>query len=91
MSSGTESPPLEATGEHKPMGAGSVNAVAEGKQSGGDVQAVSDRDQRGGALCRGIFFGWDCADALELWVVYFDNAENAKGTADQTGEKMKKD
>ncbi|KZP18140.1 hypothetical protein FIBSPDRAFT_956517 [Athelia psychrophila] len=70
MSSGTESPPLEATGEHKPMGAGSVNAVAEGKQSGGDVQAVPDRDQRG---------------------AYFDNAENAKGTADQTGEKLKKD
>ncbi|KAF7983218.1 hypothetical protein HWV62_23500 [Athelia sp. TMB] len=45
MSSGTQSPPLEATGEHKAMGAGSVDAVAEGKQ--GQVQEVSDREQRG--------------------------------------------
>jgi hypothetical protein len=41
--SGTQSPPLEATGEHKPMGAGSVNAVSEGK---GKVEAVPDSEQR---------------------------------------------
>lgn len=41
MSSGARpnSPPLEATGEDKPMGSGSVNAVAEGK---GEVEAVPD-------------------------------------------------
>lgn len=47
MSSGARpnSPPLEATGEDKPMGSGSVNAVAEGK---GEVEAVPDTEQRKG-------------------------------------------
>jgi hypothetical protein len=43
VGTGTQSPPLEATGEHKPIGAGSVNAVAEGKSK---VEAVSDSEQR---------------------------------------------
>ncbi|KAF8911244.1 hypothetical protein CPB85DRAFT_1304383 [Mucidula mucida] len=38
IGSGTESPPLEATGEHVPMG---VSAVG-----GGPVEAVSDAEQR---------------------------------------------
>jgi hypothetical protein len=41
--SGTQSPPLEATGEHKPMGATSVNAVSEGTSK---IEAVSDSEQR---------------------------------------------
>jgi hypothetical protein len=40
---GTNSPPLEATGSHIPLGASSVNAVAEGKSN---VEAVPDADQR---------------------------------------------
>lgn len=38
--SGTNSPPLEATGEHKPMGKSSVD--------GGTVHAVPDSEQRKG-------------------------------------------
>lgn len=40
--SGTQSPPLEATGEDKPMGASSV----ESAQKGDKVEAVSDSEQR---------------------------------------------
>ncbi|KAJ3996426.1 hypothetical protein F5050DRAFT_1807742 [Lentinula boryana] len=40
--SGTQSPPLEATGEHKPMGASSV----ESAQKGAQVEAVPDYEQR---------------------------------------------
>jgi hypothetical protein len=43
IGSGTQSPPLEATGEHEPMGASSVTAVSEGKSK---VEAVPDLDQR---------------------------------------------
>jgi len=38
--SGTQSPPLEATGEDRPMGASSVNRVGE------KVEAVKDIEQR---------------------------------------------
>lgn len=40
--SGTQSPPLEATGEDKPMGASSV----ESAQKGAEVEAVPDYQQR---------------------------------------------
>ncbi|KAJ3889968.1 hypothetical protein GG344DRAFT_78277 [Lentinula edodes] len=40
--SGTQSPPLEATGEDKPMGASSV----ESAQKGAEVEAVPDYEQR---------------------------------------------
>ncbi|KIK56668.1 hypothetical protein GYMLUDRAFT_46979 [Collybiopsis luxurians FD-317 M1] len=40
--SGTQSPPLEATGEDKPMGASSV----ESAQRGDTVEAVPDKEQR---------------------------------------------
>jgi hypothetical protein len=39
-SGGTQSPPLEATGEHKPMGVSSIG--------GGPVDAVPDIEQRSG-------------------------------------------
>ncbi|KAF9458238.1 hypothetical protein BDZ94DRAFT_1313478 [Collybia nuda] len=39
QASGTQSPPLEATGEDKPMGASSVNST-------GPVEAVKDGEQR---------------------------------------------
>ncbi|TFK49154.1 hypothetical protein OE88DRAFT_1663575 [Heliocybe sulcata] len=39
---GTQSPPLEATGENKPMGVSSVE-----QSSGEGVNAVSDSEQRG--------------------------------------------
>ncbi|KAI3608112.1 hypothetical protein WG66_006516 [Moniliophthora roreri] len=42
-SMGTNSPPLEATGSHNPMGATSVDAAAEGK---GKTGAVLDNEQR---------------------------------------------
>ncbi|KAL4256427.1 hypothetical protein AB1N83_011100 [Pleurotus pulmonarius] len=38
--SGTQSPPLEATGEEKPMGFSSVNSNKE------PVEVVSDKEQR---------------------------------------------
>ncbi|KAK7463128.1 hypothetical protein VKT23_007712 [Stygiomarasmius scandens] len=38
--SGTQSPPLEATGEHKPMGASSVASV------GTNIDVVPDTEQR---------------------------------------------
>ncbi|KAJ3754238.1 hypothetical protein EV361DRAFT_963910 [Lentinula raphanica] len=40
--SGTQSPPLEFTGEHKPMGASSVESAQKGEQ----VEAVPDYEQR---------------------------------------------
>ncbi|KAJ4470559.1 hypothetical protein C8J55DRAFT_563890 [Lentinula edodes] len=40
--SGTQSPPLEATGEDKPMGASSV----ESAQKGAEVEVVPDKEQR---------------------------------------------
>lgn len=40
--SGTQSPPLEATGEDKPMGASSVESAQKGEK----VEAVSDSEQR---------------------------------------------
>lgn len=40
--SGTQSPQLEATGEHKPMGASSVNTVGQ------DIDVVPDQEQRKG-------------------------------------------
>ncbi|KAF9262265.1 hypothetical protein L218DRAFT_960396 [Marasmius fiardii PR-910] len=42
---GTNSPPLELSGSHIPMGASSVNAVAEGRCL--SIDAVLDADQRG--------------------------------------------
>lgn len=45
-SSGTQSPPLEATGEDKPMGVSSVNA-----SGGNTVDAVKDKEQRKRPLC----------------------------------------
>ncbi|KAL0062109.1 hypothetical protein AAF712_011036 [Marasmius tenuissimus] len=41
---GCNSPPLELTGSHIPMGASSVNAVAEGRCVA--IEAVLDADQR---------------------------------------------
>ncbi|KAJ3828977.1 hypothetical protein F5880DRAFT_1698212 [Lentinula raphanica] len=40
--SGTQSPPLEFTGEHKPMGASSVESAQKGEQ----VEAVPDYEQQ---------------------------------------------
>ncbi|KAF9061547.1 hypothetical protein BDP27DRAFT_1337944 [Rhodocollybia butyracea] len=40
--SGTNSPPLEATGEDKPMGASSIESAQKGEQ----VKAVPDSEQR---------------------------------------------
>ncbi|KAE9400520.1 hypothetical protein BT96DRAFT_919373 [Gymnopus androsaceus JB14] len=40
--SGTQSPPLEATGEDKPMGASSVESAQKGEK----VEAVPDGEQR---------------------------------------------
>lgn len=40
MTSGTQSPPLEATGEHKPMGISSVN------NPDAKIEVVPDCDQR---------------------------------------------
>ena len=44
-SGGTQSPPLEATGEHKPMGVSSIQ--------GGPVEAVLDIEQRSGECIGG--------------------------------------
>ena len=40
MTSGTQSPPLEATGEHEPMGISSVNNPDT------KIEVVSDSEQR---------------------------------------------
>ena len=42
MTSGTQSPPLEATGEHKPMGISSVN------NPDAKIEVVPDCEQRAG-------------------------------------------
>ncbi|KAF8887603.1 hypothetical protein BD779DRAFT_1672728 [Infundibulicybe gibba] len=43
---GTQSPPLEATGAHVPMGASSVDAVAANPDNVKEADVVPDTDQR---------------------------------------------
>ncbi|KAF9010006.1 hypothetical protein BDQ17DRAFT_1538551 [Cyathus striatus] len=67
--SGTQSPPLEATGEDKPMGASSVNT---GQQ---DAGAVLDSEQRGQYFQSSEKEGTGSANPQKLGVSLADKME----------------
>lgn len=68
MTSGTQSPPLEATGEHKPMGISSVD------KPDAKVEVVPDSEQRAGAS----LLSQSSGPRLDLLTEYFKEPTTAE-------------